>query len=81
MMRANSGLANQVIERVLELSADAQIQRRGTAQDSPAFHKLTGAITAYGKALALFVALREQEEFYALLDELNLAEGASTVVH
>jgi hypothetical protein len=28
-----------------------------TAKDSPAFHKLTGAITAYGKTLALLTAL------------------------
>jgi hypothetical protein len=28
-----------------------------TAKDSPAFHNLTGAITAYGKMLALLTAL------------------------
>jgi len=41
------------IEQILELSAEAQIQRREAAEDSPAFHNLTGAIVAYGKALGL----------------------------
>ncbi len=72
MMKANSGLANKVIERILELSADAHIQRRGTVKDSPEFHKLTGAIAAYGKALALLTALRQREEFYAIVGELDV---------
>ena len=41
------------IERILELSADAQVTRRKTPKDSPSFHNLTGAIAAYGKALDL----------------------------
>ena len=79
MMKANSGLANKVIERILELSADAHIQRRGTAKDSPEFHKLTGAIAAYGKALALLTALQEREEFYAMMDELDALASAHPV--
>ncbi len=67
MMKANSGLANKGIERILELSADAHIQRRGTVKDSPEFHKLTGAIAAYGKALALL-----REEFYAMVGQLDV---------
>jgi hypothetical protein len=58
MRKSSSGHAGQAIERVLELSADAQITRRQTPEDSPAFHRLTGAITAYGKALALLTALQ-----------------------
>ena len=69
MMKANSGLANKVIERILELSADAHIQRRGTAKDSPEFHNLTGAIAAYGKALALLTALQQREEFCAMIGQ------------
>ena len=69
MMRANSGLANKVIERILELSADAHIRRRGTVKDSPEFNKLTGAIAAYGKTLALLTALQQREEFYAMIGE------------
>ena len=65
MMRANAGLANKGIERILELSADAHIQRRETVKDSPEFHKLTGAIAAYGRMLALLTALQQWEEFRA----------------
>ncbi len=65
MMKANLGLANKGIERILELSADAHIRRRGTVKDSPEFHNLTGAIAAYGKALALLTVLQELEKFYA----------------
>jgi hypothetical protein len=46
------------IERILELSTEAQIKRREAAEDSPAFHSLTGAITAYGKALDLLSKLK-----------------------
>ena len=67
-MNSKSGLANKGIERILELSADAHIRRRGTAKDSRDFHKLTGAIAAYGKALALLRALEEMEEFYVMAD-------------
>src|SRR5467141_1695037 len=50
---------NSAIERILELSAEAQIKRRDAAEDSPAFHNLTGAIVAYGKALGLLSKLKE----------------------
>jgi hypothetical protein len=46
MIKAKSGIANKAIERILELSADAHIRRRGTVKDSPEFHMLTGAIAA-----------------------------------
>ena len=79
MMKANLGLANTGIERILELSADAHIQRRGTVKDSPEFHNLTGAIAAYGKALALLTALQELEEFYAMIDQLDVPTCAQPV--
>jgi hypothetical protein len=66
-MKANSGHTEQAIERILELSADAQITRRMVAKDSLAYHNLTGAIAAYGKALALLTALQQREEFYAIV--------------
>jgi hypothetical protein len=50
---------DSAIERILELSADAQIKRRQAAEDTPAFHNLTGAIVAYGKALGLLSKLKE----------------------
>jgi len=66
-MRSNSGHAERAIERILELSADAQIKRRMVAKDLPAYHNLTGAIAAYGKALALLTALQQREEFYTIV--------------
>ena len=58
---------DNAIERILEQSAEAQMKRREATEDSPAFHKLTGAITAYGKTLALLTALQQREEFYATI--------------
>jgi len=66
-MKSHSGHAERAIERILELSADAQIARLMVAKDSPAFHRLSGAIAAYGKALALLTALQQREEFYLVV--------------
>ena len=77
MMKASAGLANKVIDRILELSADTQIRRRGTVKDSPEFHKLTGAIVAYGKALALLTALQQREKFYAMVGDLDVLAYAA----
>jgi hypothetical protein len=63
-MKSNSSHAGQAIARIIEFSADAQITRRMMAKDCAAFHNLTGAIAAYGKALALLTALQQREEFY-----------------
>ena len=79
MMKADSGIANRAIQQILELSADAHIRRRGTIQDSREFHKLTGAIAAYGKALALLTALQPREEFYAMIDQLDVPASAQPV--
>jgi hypothetical protein len=79
MMKPNGGLANKSIERILELSADAHIRRRRTVKDSPEFHNLTGAIAAYGKVLALLTALQQLEEFYAMIDELEMPASAQPV--
>ena len=79
MMNGSEGLANKGIERILELSADAHIRRRGTAKDSPEFHNLTGAIAAYGKALELLAAMQELEEFYAMIDLLDVPASAQPV--
>ena len=70
-MKPNSGLADKGIERILKLSANAHIQRRLTVKDSPEFHKLTGAIAAYGKSLELLTALREREEFHAIIHQCD----------
>jgi hypothetical protein len=79
MRNPNSGHAAQAIERVLELSADAQITRRITPKDSPAFHSLTGAIAAYGKALAILTALQQREEFYTIIAQSELPQRIAAV--
>ena len=66
-MKSNSSHAERAIARIVELSADAQITRRMVAKDSEAFQGLTGAIAAYGKALAVLTALQQREEFYAMV--------------
>ncbi len=77
MMQPNSGLANKGIERILELSADAHIQRRGTVMGSPEFHNLTGAIAAYGKALELLTTLQQWEEFYEMIGQYDVPAGVA----
>jgi hypothetical protein len=79
MRKSSSGHAGQAIERVLELSADAQTTRRKTPKDSPAFHSLTGAIAAYGKALALLTALQQREEFYAIIAQCEFSDRVAAV--
>ena len=69
MVKPNARLANEIIDRILELSADAHAQRREVAEDSPAFHSLTGAIAAYGKLLALLTALQERKEFDGIVGQ------------
>jgi hypothetical protein len=75
MMSANAGLENKGIERILELSADAHIRRRGTVKGSPEFHNLTGAIAAYGKALEVLTELQQWEEFYAMIAQHGVPAG------
>jgi hypothetical protein len=72
MMKPNSGLASKGIERILELSADAHIRRRGAVKDSPEFHNLTGTIAAYGKALTLLTALQPREEFHEMIAQRDV---------
>jgi hypothetical protein len=79
MKKSSSGQADQAIERVLQLSADAQITRRKTPKDSPTFHSLTGVITAYGKALAILTALQQREEFYSIIAQYELSERSVAV--
>jgi hypothetical protein len=50
------------IVRVLELSAEAQAKRREAAENSSEFHKLMGAVLAYGEALDLLTKLRKEFE-------------------
>lgn len=69
---------DKTILRILELSADAHIARRREVKDSPAFHALAGAIGAYGKALALLVALQtERKNSPELVAALDVSESES----
>ena len=79
MSKSNLSLANEVIERILELSADAHIQRSEVAKDSPAFHTLTGAIAGYGKVLALLTELQQQEEFNQIVGQFEFSESVAAV--
>jgi hypothetical protein len=78
MMNPNSGVANQAIDRILELSAHAHIRRRETVRDSAEFHNLTGAIAAYGKLLAMLTGLRHREEFHAIISQIDVAGYVDT---
>jgi hypothetical protein len=51
---------DDAIDRILELSAEAHTQRREATENSTAFHKLTGAVIAYGQALDLLTKLRNE---------------------
>jgi hypothetical protein len=79
MTKSNSGYAGHAIQRVLELSADAQITRRKTPKHSPAFHSLTGVIVAYSKALAILTALQQREEFFRVVMQYDLSERVAVV--
>ena len=68
------GLANGVMERILELSADAHIQRR-----SPAFDSFTGAIAAYGKVLTFLASLQQREEFELVVGQSEFSEYVAAV--
>jgi len=50
---------DEAIDRILELSAEAHAKRRGASRNSATFHKLTGAVLAYGAALDLLTKLRK----------------------
>lgn len=73
-MEFDASLVNEFIEQILGLSADAHVRRRMTVKDSPEFHNLTGAITSYGKILALFTTLQRVQKFYAKAEEERLAD-------
>ena len=51
---------DEAIDRILELSAEAHARRRGAGRNSATFHKLTGAVLAYGAALDLLTKLRKE---------------------
>jgi hypothetical protein len=54
---------DEAIDRILELSAEAQTKRREAAENSPTFHKLRGAVLAYGEALDVLTKLRKESNW------------------
>jgi hypothetical protein len=66
-----------LIERILDLSAEAQIKRREIPATSLAFHHLTGAIVAYGNVLRLLTKAHEAPgEHYLLIKPVQFAASA-----
>jgi hypothetical protein len=80
-MKSTSSSAEKIIDRILELSADAQIARRSAAKDSPMFHTLTGAIAAYGNLLAFLTALQRLEEFDAIISLLDMPDPVAALAN
>jgi hypothetical protein len=61
-MMTDTGCATRItIERILDISADAQIQRRRVARDSAAYLALTNEITACSIALEFLCHEQEQQ--------------------
>jgi hypothetical protein len=77
MKKLSFGPVNKAIERILELSADAQIRRREIAKDSPVYNTLAETIAAYGKVLMLLTALQQREEFYTIVSQYELSKGVA----
>jgi hypothetical protein len=81
MRKPTSGVADKGISRILELSADAHIERRATARGTETFHNLTGQIAAYGKALEILADLQQAEEFFALIEQYIQSGAMSEKQH
>jgi len=64
-MMPSASLLEKAIERVVELSADLQIKRRGIGKYSLEFHDCSVTIAAYGEALAVLTTLQQHEECFA----------------
>ena len=69
MKKLRSGPVDKAIERILELSADAQIRRREIVRNSVAYCTLIETIAAYGKALALLTALQQRKELHTTVGQ------------
>ena len=67
-----SAFVREAIAQILEWSAAAQVERRRAEANSPAFHKLNGAIAAYAKVLAVLTVLQRVEAFCATSEPTEL---------
>lgn len=82
-MMESSGLVEKAIKRIVEMSADLQIERRRTTKYTLAFNDYTVAIAAYGKVLEMLTGLQQQEECspsLALLGALETSRGSRAVI-
>lgn len=79
-MKAEPTATHQIMERILELSADAQIMRKTTASNSPLFHALTGAVGAYGKVLEVLVEVQQREELLAAVGQLSWSDDSAAAL-
>lgn len=80
-MKAESSPLDQIMERILELSADAQIARRLAARNSLEFHSLSGAISAYSKVIELVMAAKERQELLAAIERLEFSDAWATTAN
>jgi hypothetical protein len=75
-MIPSGSLLERAVARIVELSADLQIKRRGTTKCSLEYHDHGVMIAAYGEALAVLTALQQQEEcsaYFGLVGSLDRA--------
>jgi hypothetical protein len=68
--------SDEVVQRILELSADLQIKRRATTKYSLEFHDYTVAIAAYGKVLEALTTVPQRKDCPAMSGSVTLL-GAS----
>jgi hypothetical protein len=73
-MMESSSLVEKAIERILEMSADLQIERMATTKYSLVFHDYSVAIATYGKVLEMLVAFQRQEDCSPSLGFLGTLE-------
>jgi|GEM_PF-5150559 len=76
MLTFKSGFAESFMGQILELSAQAQIERRNMEKSSAAYEKTSGAILAYGNVLALLTALRALEDIEVTLGQTDIRDCA-----
>ena len=75
-MTPSSSFLDRAIERIVELSADLQIKRRGTPKYTLEFHDYSVTIAAYGEALRVLTALQPEEEYSANFGVLATLDSA-----
>jgi hypothetical protein len=76
-MMESSSLVDKAVERILEMSADLQIERLATTKHSLEFHDYGVAIAAYGKVLEVLTRLQQLEECSPSLEILESLETSS----